>query len=368
MPDMIGQLRIRSNEFDNYWYQFNCRTGEITAFSPPASEWDSTRQFQYKTDGDGHPSNVKEFIRFSDGNAIYKKFAAAWKDIMDGAAPQDCAAFDNYLGRVRDINSEDDAVMCPECGRISLDKDMCQICGMRFGNDEDDGYISSLHDTIIRVRNNPSTNTVDNIIKLVRLAKEGSVGIGEASGAPVFWLPSIHFEEPSRHRFKRMLNCEKFKEYCDGTIAPEWIETQRLSYTNSFDGYIRFIEEYGQLLMLETEDSVLIGDSSRLDKLRSRYVASRVYVDSSSMCDFFFEKTSEYYQELAGPLYSALADRFFITARIGRNGDIDWQFSVIESVATRADVRFELLGITNEMMDDTDIDIIMGNVRRGYGA
>jgi len=364
MPNQCGHVRVRGNQFDNYLYTYDFITGAILMYSTPSNRWDIDRMQYCREDGDGQPTNVKELLNNADGEKLYRDFISAWDKIFDGNF-EDVNGMTSYLSRV--ARCDGTAAMCPACSRISIGVQSCQTCGAYFGGaGVEDGYAHLDGNTLM---GNPIGVDVlmNNITKLLLLARDGKVGICEGGNGLAFWLPDIHFDNATGHRFKRILNCKKFFELTDMTRA-DWVECSTIIGNNSFDAYIAFIEEYGERLMANREQSVLIGDANCLNDLRKKYIAAQSFRNSEEMCRFFFTKRTDYLEELAVPLYNTMIHTHMVFQNITYAGSVDWGFNRLARAMTAHDVRYQLLGIINDMMDDTSVDDVMKYVRSEFNA
>ena len=365
MPNTMGHVRTRGPGFDNYLYMFDSTTGEIVTYSPPVGqEWGIDRARFRREDGDGQPTNVEELISSVDGEDLYRRFTATWDKIFD-EVPEDCRSFRDYLDRVKRCDGSPS--MCPACGRIAIGCRTCPTCGAFFGElCEGEGY-GHLDGSALMCSDMSDVDLLANITKLLILARDGSVGVCEGGSGLAFWFPEIHFDGANGHRFKRILNVERFKEMV-GVGRADWVEVASLISSDKFDEYIQFVIEYGKDLMTNREESYLIGDAKELGRLRKKYITTQAFRDTTGMCRFFFTKRTDYLEELSVPLYHAMNNRCFVVPTINHRGGIDWGLQALGQAITPEMVRFELLGIINDMMDDTSVDDIMLHVRSTFNA
>lgn len=323
--------------------------------------WGGSRPFTKKEDGDGAASNILDLIPDNGGKEMFDSIADIVNDVFSDST-------DETEVRLRDLmnpSSPDGGVMCGRCGNTSGIRGQCDSCGAYFGGADMDNLARLDGADLTEYKTDGVTEKMKT---LLTLARDDKVNIGFSMGHIVYTLPIIHLENASRHRFTRIANKKKVDEYVTNGEGICYMTYENLFRDGKIDGYIKFLEDFGSILVANPGESVLIGDVVEVDRARAAYIRTSINDGARDMASAFFGDTSDRMRELAVPLYTSMMNRYMLSPTVQHSGHVNWDLGALTLVASKSDVKLELLGIINNIMTDDEVDSVMEKVGRNYGS
>jgi len=261
--------------------------------------------------------------------------------------------FVNMTGR----HSEMQGAVCPSCS--SLAKKYSPSAFEKLINSNNTAYetirLSKYNDVAYK-----------KLMSLMSYANEGKVKLLIANNRLMFHFPSIHFNRPHGHRFRRIANINLLRQMTGFSHVSETCFGMGIINEMSDDnwtGLCTFIELYGKTLTSSPDDFIFIGTEEAVNELRIEYVRERIGSGSNDLVNLLFEDTSdEVVMEISRAIVNSLPlGQITNEATVTTTGRIN-----IEELVgfSPNEIRIEIRRITNG--NDRLFDIVNSALREEY--